>query len=170
MTATDLVALPVFVGALLGAAFADLRQYLIPNRYPAAIAIAYVIYATGHPLEQGLWGLAAGFVALVLGAVLLATSIMGGGDAKLLAAAMLWAGPSLAASFLTVTAFAGAAIALAWLTPLRRLMPAAPAFPEHASPAADTVSPLRARMSQPVPYGVAITVGGIHLAAVHAFN
>ena len=170
MTATDLVALAVFVGALLGAAFADLRQYLIPNRYPAAIAIAYVIYATGHPLEQGLWGLAAGFVALVLGAVLLATGIMGGGDAKLLAAAMLWAGPSLATSFLTVTAFAGAAIALAWLTPLRRLMPAAPSFPEHASPAPDSVSPLWARMSQPVPYGVAISVGGIHLAAVHAFN
>jgi prepilin peptidase CpaA len=134
------------------------------------IALAYLIYAIGYPLEQGLWGLAAGFVTLVLGAVLLATGIMGGGDAKLLAATMLWAGPSLAASFLTVTAFAGAAIALAWLTPFRRLMPAAPAFPEHISPATSALSPLRARMSQPVPYGVAITVGGIHLAVIHAFN
>jgi prepilin peptidase CpaA len=162
---TDLIALAVFAAALLGAAYTDVRQYLIPNRYPAAIAAAYALFATGHPLAQGLWSLAAGSVMLFIGAVLLATRVMGGGDAKLLAATTLWAGPWLAPSFLMVVAFAGAIIALAWLTPLRRLMPAAPA--DLAPPA---VSGGRARFAQPVPYGVAITAGGFYLAAIHVFN
>jgi len=168
--ATELVALAVFVGALLGAAFTDFRQYLIPNRYPAAIVLAYILYAMSHSLEQGLWGAAVGFAALLLGAVLLALGVMGGGDAKLLAAAMLWAGPSLAPTFLMVTAFAGAAIALVWLTPFRRLMPVAPAFPEETTPATADVDTAHRRMSQPLPYGIAIAVGGFHLAATHAFN
>jgi len=164
-SATDLIALAVFAAALLAAAFTDARQYLIPNRYPAAIALAYVLFATGHPLLQALWGLAAGFLMLVIGAVLLATRIMGGGDVKLLAATTLWAGPWLAPSFLTIVAFAGAAIALTWLTPLRRLMPAAPA--DLAAPEAPTG---RARFAQPVPYGIAISTGGLYLAATHAFH
>ena len=82
-----------------------------------------------------------------------------------LAATTLWAGPWLAPSFLTVVAFAGAAIALTWLTPLRRLMPAAPA--DLAAPEAPTG---RARFAQPVPYGIAISTGGLYLAATHAFH
>jgi prepilin peptidase CpaA len=168
--AIELVALALFVGALIGAAFTDFRHYLIPNRYPAAIALAYALYAASHPLEQGLWGAAVGFAALILGAALLALGVMGGGDAKLLAAVMLWAGPSLAPTCLMVTAFAGAAIALVWLTPFRRLMPAAPAFPEETTPArADVDAPPR-RLAQPLPYGIAIAVGGFHVAAIHAFN
>jgi prepilin peptidase CpaA len=168
--ASEVVALTVFVAALLAAAFTDLRRYLIPNRYPAAIALAYALYATGHPLEQGLLGLGCGVVMLVLGAILLALGVMGGGDAKLLAAAALWAGPALAPSFLMVTALAGAAIALAWLTPFRRLMPAAPEPVETPAPPRGGATDLRARLAQPVPYGVAITAGGLHVAALHALN
>jgi len=162
---TDLIALAVFAAALLGAAYTDLRQYLIPNRYPAVIAAAYALFAMSHPLAQGLWSLAAGSLMLVVGAIMLATRVMGGGDAKLLAATTLWAGPWLAPSFLMIVAFAGAVIALTWLTPLRRLMPAAPA--DLMPPTAPSG---RARLAQPVPYGVAITAGGLYLAAVHVLN
>jgi Flp pilus assembly protein protease CpaA len=60
-----------------------------------------------------------------------------------------------------VIAFAGAALALIWLSPARRLLPAAPGV----SAAADS---LRQRLKEPVPYGIAITAGGLYLAALRA--
>jgi len=168
--ASEVVALAVLVAALLGAAVSDIRRYLIPNRYPAAIVLAYFIYATSQPLDQTVWGLAAGAVAFVLCAILFAAGIVGGGDAKLLAATMLWAGPSLAPVFLIWTVLAGGLLALAWLTPFRRLMPAAP---EAAQPLAETHfagSGLRSRFHQPTPYGAAIAAGGLYVVALRAFS
>jgi prepilin peptidase CpaA len=167
--ATEAVALAVLIAALLGAAISDIRRYLIPNRYPIAIALAYLVYATGHPLDQGLWDLAAGFVAFVLCAVLFAAGIFGGGDAKLLSATMLWAGPWLAAPFLLYTVLAGGALALAWLSPFRRLMPAAPQ-PPPIDEAGGATSGLRSRLHQPTPYGAAIAAGGLYVAALRAFT
>ncbi|HMK68325.1 MAG TPA: hypothetical protein VK433_07240, partial [Stellaceae bacterium] len=89
-------------------------------------------------------------------------------DTKLLAAVGLWAGPDLAATFLIATAFAGAVIGVAWLTPVRRLMPAAPLEDEAGS--VEPGTGFRARLKQPVPYGVAIALGGLHLAALRAFH
>ena len=166
--ATDMVALAVFAGALACAAYCDIREYLIPNRFPAAIVLAYALFALGHPLEQGLWGLAVGMTMLVVGTILFATGVMGGGDTKLLAAAGFWAGLDLAPAFLFVTALAGAAIGIAWLSPMRRLMPAAPV--EAGMPTVDGDAGWRARLKQPVPYGVAIAVGGLYLAALRAFH
>jgi prepilin peptidase CpaA len=163
--ATEAVALAILVAALVCAAVSDVRRYLIPNRYPIAIALAYLVYATGHPLDQGLWGLAAGFAAFVLCALLFAAGIFGGGDAKLLSSTMLWAGPSLAAPFLLYTVLAGGALALTWLTPFRRLMPAAP----QAQPSAEAAG-VRSRLHQPTPYGAAIAAGGLYVAALRAFN
>jgi prepilin peptidase CpaA len=151
-----------FCASLVLAAANDLRHYLIPNRYPAAIGFAYLVYAAGHPVQQGVIGLAIGAAMLAVGAALFAGRIMGGGDVKLLAATALWAGPDLLPIFLFATALAGAVISVTWLTPLRRLMPAAPV--------AETVSRvgLRARLSQPIPFGVAIAAGGLCLAALLA--
>jgi prepilin peptidase CpaA len=167
--ATEAVAFTVLVAALLGAAVSDIRRYLIPNRYPVAIALAYLVHATGYPLDEGLWGLAAGVAAFVSCALLFAAGIFGGGDAKLLSATMLWAGPSLAAAFLLYTVLAGGALALAWLTPFRRLMPAAPQAPPSAEPGAPA-SGMRSRLHQPTPYGAAIAVGGLYVAALRALN
>jgi len=165
MTAStiDLIALAVFAAALLAAAFTDLRHYLIPNRYPAAIAAAYLLHAVNHPLADGLWGLGIASIFFVVGAGLFATRVMGGGDVKLMAACALWAGPQFAAPFLQITTFAGAALALIWLTPMRRLLPSAPG----ASIAEDGP---RRRLKEPVPYGLAITAGGLYLAALHALT
>jgi prepilin peptidase CpaA len=164
--ASEPVAFAVLVAALVGAAVSDIRRYLIPNRYPIAIALAYLVFATSHPLDQGLWDLAAGFAAFVLCAARFAAGIFGGGDAKLLSATMLWAGPSLAATFLMYTVLAGGALALAWLSPFRRLMPAAP--PPSAE-GAETVE-LRSRFHQPTPYGAAIAAGGLYVAVLRAFT
>jgi prepilin peptidase CpaA len=168
--ASEVVALAVLVAALLGAAISDIRRYLIPNRYPAAIVLAYFIYAMSHPLDQTLWGLAIGAAAFVLCAILFAAGIVGGGDAKLLAATTLWAGPSLAPVFLTCTVLAGGLLALAWLTPFRRLMPAAPEAARPSARPAATGSGLRSRFHQPTPYGAAIAVGGFYIVAQRAFS
>jgi len=167
--ATEAVALAILVAALLAAAISDIRRYLIPDRYAIAIALAYLVYAADHPLEQALWGLAAGVVAFVLCALLFAAGVFGGGDAKLFSATALWAGPSLAALFVLYTVLAGGALALAWLTPIRRMMPAAPQraeSPESGAAGAD----LRSRFQQPTPYAAAIAAGGLYVAALRALN
>jgi prepilin peptidase CpaA len=167
---SELVALAVLVAALLGAAISDIRRYLIPNRYPAAIVLAYFVYATSHPLDQALWGLAAGMAALVLCAAFFAAGIVGGGDAKLLAATMLWAGPSLAPLFLMSTVLAGGLLALAWLTPFRRLMPNAPAAVQPSAETGLAQGGLRSRFHQPTPYGAAIAAGGFYVTALRALS
>jgi len=163
-TAIDLLALAVLTAALLAAAWSDLRHYLIPNRYPAAIAAAYLIPAVNQPLSQSLWALGIGVGFFMAGAALFATRVMGGGDVKLMAAAALWSGPGLVSPFIEVTAVAGAALALIWLSPARRLLPAAPA----ALGADTTEEGLRQRLKEPVPYGIAIAAGGLYLAASRA--
>ncbi|HMK68367.1 MAG TPA: prepilin peptidase, partial [Stellaceae bacterium] len=78
--ATDMIALAVLAGALAGAAYCDVRQYLIPDKFPLAIVLAYVLYAAGQPWQQGVWGLGVGFAMLIVGTILFATNVMGGGD------------------------------------------------------------------------------------------
>lgn len=168
--APEIVALAVLVAALLGAAISDIRRYLIPNRYSIAIVLAYLVYATSHPFDQSLWALATGVVAFVFSAVLFAAGVFGGGDAKLFAATALWAGPSLAPAFLIYTVLAGGVIALAWLTPFRRLMPAAPETAQANADAGSVAAGLRSRLRQPTPYGAAIAAGGLYVAALRALN
>jgi Flp pilus assembly protein protease CpaA len=67
------------------------------------------------------------------------------------------------------TVLAGGALALAWLTPFRRLMPAAPQIRPSAEPGAEAAR-LRSRLHQPTPYGAAIAAGGLYVAALRAFN
>ena len=164
-TATDLCALTVMTAALFAASWNDVRHYLIPNRYPAAIAVAYLVPALNQPSNQSLWALGIGLVFFLAGALLFAARIMGGGDVKLMSAAALWAGPGLVFPFIEVMAFAGAALALVWLSPARHLLPAAPAT---AGVGMGEDGGLRRRLSEPVPYGLAIAAGGLYLAASRA--
>ena len=79
---------------------------------------------------------------------------IGGGDAKLFAAAGLWLGWPAALNYLAITALAGGALALLLLS-LR-----APAF----RPLAQMAPPWIGRLASPgenVPYGVAIAIGAL---------
>jgi len=163
-TAIDLLALAVVAAALLAAGWSDLRHYLIPNRYPAAIAAAYLIPAVHQPPSQSLWALGIGVGFFAGGAALFASRVMGGGDVKLMAATALWSGPGKVLPFIEVIALAGAALALVWLSPARRLLPEAPVVPgEHSAE-----DGMRQRLRAPVPYGIAIAAGGLYLAASRA--
>lgn len=150
----------VFGALLLWAAANDVLHYQIPNRISAGIVLlfpAYVLAGTSsEPLTTLLSGLGVAAAVFLLGAAGFAAGVVGGGDAKLLAAVSLWAGPALVIPFFVVTALGGAVLALAMLTPLATLLPAPPASIASRS------SWRNSRGS--VPYGVAIAAGGLFVA------
>ncbi len=153
----DWLALLVLTAASLAAAFTDVARYLIPNRYPAAIAIAFLVYVIGKPAPLLIYGPLAAVICLAVGIVLFERGALGGGDVKLLTATSLWAGFDQMALLLFVTAFAGGALALMHILPLHRLIPA-------RSAATPTGTDLRTKLQQPIPFGVAIACGGVSVA------
>jgi prepilin peptidase CpaA len=139
--------------ALAGAAVADSRRLIIPDRYALAVVVAFAAAALGRPLAETGLGVLTGLAVFAIGAVLFARGWLGGGDVKLIAAAALWAGPSGLALLLQVTAFAGAALALVMLVRLRRRTPGGWA--------------MQAPLAAPMPFGVAIAAGGLAVLAGH---
>jgi prepilin peptidase CpaA len=84
---------------LMAAAMFDLATYTIPNIVPGAIILLFFILVavlafSGHPLTLSGIGFhaLAGLVGLVAGVAFFALGWVGGGDAKLFAAAALWLG------------------------------------------------------------------------------
>jgi prepilin peptidase CpaA len=153
----DWIAILVLTSALVAAAISDAVTFLIPNRYPAAIAIAFVVYAIGKPAPFWLHGVVAGVGLFAVGAWTFHNGILGGGDVKLLTASALWAGFDQLALLLFVTAIGGGILALAQLSPLHRLLPTRAGGP----PVGDD---LRHKFRQPIPYGLAIAVAGVCVA------
>jgi len=147
--------------ALALAAVGDLRAYRIPNLIPAVLAASFALAACFMPRSFLLGGLATGAGLLAVGGLLFALGVMGGGDAKLLAATALWAGPTLLSAFALVTSLAGMALAVVMLSPLRRLMPAPPQ--RLSAPGGGP----REWARQPMPYGVAIAAGGLWVLGRH---
>lgn len=147
----------VFTAALIAAAVSDARTYLIPNRYSAAILLAFALYAVGKPMPVWIDGVLAALLCFAAGVLLFERGMLGGGDVKLLTAAALWAGFEQMALLLFTTAVAGGALALAHLSPLHRYMPARPGEVALAGG-------IRARLHQSIPFGVAIALGGLCVA------
>lgn len=79
---------------LLAAAGWDLASYTIPNVLQGLMLGAFVAFAVAAGMPLGSLGLhvLAGALALVIGFTLFAFGVIGGGDAKLFAAAALWFG------------------------------------------------------------------------------
>jgi prepilin peptidase CpaA len=152
----DWLALLVFTAAALAAAFSDIERFLIPNRFPAAIALAFLIFAIGKPKTIWLYGPLSGALLLAVGVLLFERGMLGGGDVKLLTATSLWAGFDQLALLGLVTAFVGGTLALLQLLPLHRLSPARSAAPVEGG--------LRGKLQQPIPFGVAIASGAVCVA------
>ncbi|WP_062017048.1 prepilin peptidase [Aureimonas sp. AU4] len=90
-----MLALLVFPVAMVVAAGTDIWRMTIPNSLVILLALAFLPYALGLGFPVAVIGLhmAAGFGLLLLGILFFALNWMGGGDAKLIAAAALWLGP-----------------------------------------------------------------------------
>ncbi len=147
-----------FLGALLYAAYHDATTYRIPNWLSVAIVADFLFAAAVAPLDMTAvgWHLSAGAALLVAGAGLFAAGVLGGGDAKLLAASGTWFGWGALAPYLIVVALLGGALAVAILM-LRR------------TPLPDSLSDKAwiNRLHSPdegVPYGVSIALAGCVMA------
>ena len=146
----------IFPILVIAAALRDATSYTIPNWISLALVAAFPVVALAVGLPLGAIGMnvAVGAAALVAGMGMFALGWIGGGDAKLFAAAGLWLGWPAALSYLAVTGLAGGALAVGLLalrsTHVRPFVPTGPAW--------------FARLAEPgenVPYGVAIALGAL---------
>jgi prepilin peptidase CpaA len=152
--------LALMAALLLGAGAQDLRSMQIANGFSLAIASLFVLWAAAGlaggqmSLEDVALSLGCGVVVFGAGAAAFAIGALGGGDVKLLAAVSLFAGPQRLSAFLIITAIAGGLLGLAILAgaPIGR-------------PAMAGAGPLRARLRSGLPYGPAIAIGGLWVAA-----
>ena len=99
-------ALPVM---LIYACFSDLFTMRISNRLCLSVAAAFLPAAllVGLPMETVLMHVLVGFGVLVCAFALFAMGWIGGGDAKFLAAAVLWLGPDQLFDYLALSAVLG---------------------------------------------------------------
>jgi prepilin peptidase CpaA len=156
MQSLQFALLLVFPALLIVAALKDVTSYTIPNWISLALIAAFAPAAlvSGASLATVGLCLAAGLVALLAGMGMFAAGWIGGGDAKLFAASLLWLGWPAAGSFMLVTALAGGALTLGllslrsgWFEPV---LAGSPAW----------VRKLGAKDGD-IPYGVAIAAGAL---------
>lgn len=149
-----------FTGILLTASAFDLKAFRIPNALPLALIALFLIKVAatadiavwpGHLIAFGLT-FAVLFLAFALG-------LVGGGDAKLMAAIALWFGLGALPSFLAITAIGGGVLALALLA-LRRVIDRRPA---RASAAVPVRGMHLLDRQAPVPYALPIAVAALWL-------
>ena len=146
----------IFPVLVIAAALRDATSYIIPNWISIALAAGFPLaaLALGLPLAAIGLNLGIGAAALLIGMAMFALGWIGGGDAKLFAAAALWIGWPASITYLAVTGVGGGALALGLLglrsAYVRPFVPTGPAW--------------FARLAEPgenVPYGVAIAVGAL---------
>src|SRR5277367_2087181 len=114
-----LVALPVILAAAAGW---DLASFTIPNFLQGALIACFVAFAAVtrlHAPDIGLH-LLAGVIGLLVGFTLFALGYIGGGDAKLFAAVVLWLGLKDLMPYTLVATVLGGVLTLVLLG-LRRL-------------------------------------------------
>src|SRR5690242_12432916 len=106
-----LVTFPVMV---IAAGLKDLTSYTIPNWISATLIVGFGLaaVAVGLPLAAVGGHVGVGLIALVAGMAMFALGWIGGGDAKLFAAAGLWLGWPAAVPYVMVTCIGGGALAL----------------------------------------------------------
>jgi prepilin peptidase CpaA len=145
-----------FPALLLTAAASDAASFRIPNWISLALVAAFPLAAFAGGLSWTDVGLcvAVGAAALAVGVVMWMLKWVGGGDAKVFAAAALWMGWPAVGLFAVGTMIAGGVVAVLLFgyrsDPLRPLVMLGP--------------PWMVRLAEPkagVPYGIAISLGGI---------
>lgn len=107
----------VFPAAMAFAAMMDLFTMTIPNRISLILVGSFLVIAplTGMPLADFATHMGTGFAVLVIGIVMFSFGLLGGGDAKLLAAASLWIGYHDLPVYMVMVTVMGGGLALAIL-------------------------------------------------------
>lgn len=147
--------LSIFPLMVVVAGISDFFTLKIPNWLNGVIAVSVVpfVFFAGMPLELFAWHIIAGLVAFVVGFILFSANIIGGGDAKMLAACAVWVGWDVLMEFALVTAFAGGALVIAlklWVFFEKR----------KDTKGMDWAKNFLSKKPQ-LPYGIAIAAGGV---------
>lgn len=154
-----------FPALVLTAAVSDATSFTIPNWIPLALLALFPVagLAAGVALPTLGLHLALGAGALVAGMAMFALRWMGGGDAKLIAAVVLWLGLPALPAFLLATALTGGSLAIL-LMALRsiHLRPMVALGPRWVNRLADS--------KEGIPYGVAIAAGALGGFAASPFG
>ena len=137
------VYLAAFSLLALAGAWTDLRTHVISNGLNLVIlALGIVLVPLAFGWMALVWGLVHFAAALLVGIALFAIGAWGGGDAKFFAACAVWIPIQHTAAYLVGLGIAGLFLILGWLI--------------WAKARGKPVS-----RKSPLPYGVAIAVGGI---------
>ena len=149
------LALFIFPFGMAVAAAYDLLTMTIPNRLVLGLVLGFFVIALplGIPLAEIGMSLLVALAVLVIGFIFFARGWIGGGDAKLAAATVLWLGLTLTIPYLVYAAFGGGILTLAILG-LRQL-PMMPIITRFA-----WLERLHDRASG-VPYGIALAAAGL---------
>lgn len=147
----------IFLAALIWASVTDLRHFEVPNWLPAAIVLSFAVAALlqGDVRTVAQDHVLIGAATLVIGFVLFAVRLVGGGDVKLLAATALWVGWSHLLPYLFWMALTGGMIALLLILFRRLRLPLPMA-------AIGWIRNLHSRRDD-VPYAVAIALPALFL-------
>lgn len=153
----ELACATVFPGAMAFAGAMDMLTMTIPNRISIALVIGFYIVALLAGLDAQAIALhtAVGLTVLCAGIFLFSCGWIGGGDAKIFAAASLWFGFDMLGQFAIATAVFGGA--LTGLILAIRIMPL-PQFLTRIS----WIDRLH-RPEVGIPYGIAIAAAALLL-------
>jgi prepilin peptidase CpaA len=140
---------------LVLAAASDVRAFRIPNIYPALLILLFLATRGITGFVPADWGHLIHFgIALVVGMALFKMGWVGGGDAKLYAAAAIWFTGINAAFLIFATGLAGLILAIFYLL-MRKLG-------SKADPSK--------RADRRIPYGVAIAGGAICMGVMEGIH
>lgn len=149
-----------YVALFIASAVTDVMELRIPNAFVAALILLFVFACIVDPPKSVLWAhIAPATVVFALAAVPFYLNKFGGGDVKLLAAAVLWVGlPSLGPFFILLAVFG--LIALLVFAVLRIQVVAALAWAGARLGRAIPV-PLSLQTGKSIPYGVVIAAAAL---------
>jgi prepilin peptidase CpaA len=150
----DALILIFFAALMFAAAASDIATMTIPNKISIALALAFPLaaFAAGYSFEAFAWQCVFGLAAFVFVFVLFHLNVMGGGDAKLIAAACLWLGLEGATAFIVWMAIAGGGLALIAIAARKAFQP---------SPTGPAFLNRLLSKDRGIPYGVAIAAGAL---------
>jgi len=166
--AAEVLILAVFALLALAAAW-DIASFTIPNFIPLSLIVLFACFAVAARMAWDVIGihLLVGSIGFVAGFALFAFRFIGGGDAKLFAATLVWLGFRDAMDYALVAALFGGGLTLAILSV--RALPLPVFLVRHA-----WIARLHDQKAG-IPYGVALASGAFavlpytevfHIAAV----
>jgi prepilin peptidase CpaA len=151
----DLVRLSLFPALMAFAAASDLLTMTISNRVSLILAAGFLVLApiSGMPLQEFLLHVGAGLTVLVIAFACFAMGWMGGGDAKVAAAAAMWFGFGHLLDYLLYASLFGGVLTLLLLQ-----------FRQWPLPWQLAGQPWLTRLHAKetgIPYGIALAIGAL---------